>query len=326
MGLLCGSLWLSGDFEGDRGLKCFNPHWLHEFAQYLLEANKRETFKHMLAPHVLNMYLRLSSIFGSARVKRGEANYDLAYSFAERIVQRGFMTITGAGPGIMEAGNAGAGRDNTFGLGIRLPFEQTSNEFIEGDPKVINFKYFFTRKLIFVKETDALVLFPGGFGTLDESFETLTLVQTGKSKPVPVICMDVEGGTYWHSWLEFLRGELVEGGRINAEDLDLFKITHSVDEACDEIVHFYRNYHSMRFVGPQLVLRVHRFPSKELMDDLAQNYADILDEGSFEVTKAFPEESRNEPELDDLPRIVCRFDRYSHGRLRAMIDRINSDG
>ena len=131
---------------------------------------------------------RKVSIFGSARVKRGEATYDLAYSFAERIVQRGFMTITGAGPGIMEAGNAGAGRDNTFGLGIRLPFEQTSNEFIEGDPKVINFKYFFTRKLIFVKETDALVLFPGGFGTLDESFETLTLVQTGKSKPVPVIC------------------------------------------------------------------------------------------------------------------------------------------
>jgi uncharacterized protein (TIGR00730 family) len=270
---------------------------------------------------------RKVTIFGSARMKPGQATYDLAFRFAESIVKRGFMTITGAGPGIMEAGNAGAGRDNTFGLGIRLPFEQSVNDFIEGDPKVINFKYFFTRKLIFVKETDALVLFPGGFGTMDEGFETLTLIQTGKSKPMPVICMDDEGGRYWHAWKDWIQNELVGGGTISPEDLGLFKIMHSVDEACDEIVHFYRNYHSMRFVGGQLVIRVKSFPSKELMDDLEQNYADILEEGgTFEVTKALPEEKRNEPELDDLPRIVCEFDRYSHGRLRAVIDRINSDG
>jgi len=143
---------------------------------------------------------------------------------------------------------------------------------------------------------------------------------------VPVICMDVEGGSYWHAWLEFLRGELVEGGRINPEDLDLFKITSSPQEACDEIVHFYRNYHSMRFVGDQLVIRVHRFPSKELMDELIGDYTDILHDGSFEVTKALPEESRNEPELNDLPRIMCKFNRYSHGRLRSLINRLNADG
>ncbi|MGD8396731.1 MAG: LOG family protein, partial [Candidatus Eiseniibacteriota bacterium] len=181
---------------------------------------------------------RKVSIFGSARVERDDPTYRLAHDFARAIADRGFMTITGAGPGIMEAGNAGAGREHTFGLGIRLPFEQSSNEFIEGDAKVINFKYFFTRKLIFVKETDALVLFPGGFGTMDEGFETLTLIQTGKSKPMPVLCMDVPGGTYWPAWLEWIESQLVRGGRISPDDVDLFKIMDSVDAACDEIVRF----------------------------------------------------------------------------------------
>jgi uncharacterized protein (TIGR00730 family) len=270
--------------------------------------------------------VRKVTIFGSARVEPGAPSYDLALEFAEKIVKRGFMTITGAGPGIMEAGNAGAGRDNTFGLGIRLPFEQSVNSVIAGDHKTINFKYFFTRKLIFVKETDALVLFPGGFGTMDECFETLTLIQTGKSKPMPILCLDVPGETYWPAWLDFIRDQLVGGGRISPEDLDLFQLLDSVDEACDLISRFYRNYHSMRFVSGQLVLRVQRFPSRELIDDLNSKYSDILDGGTFEVAKALPEERRNEPELNDFPRIVCAFNRHAHGRLRAMIDRINADG
>jgi uncharacterized protein (TIGR00730 family) len=245
--------------------------------------------------------------------------------FAERIVSRGFMTITGGGPGIMEAGNTGAGRENTFGLGIRLPFEQSVNDAIVGDSKVVNFKYFFTRKLIFVKETDALVLFPGGFGTMDEAFEVLTLVQTGKAKPMPVLCMDVPGGTFWPAWRDFLRDQMCGGGRISPADLDLFTIVDSVDVACEQISHFYRNYHSSRYVGPRLVIRVQRFPSKELIGALNHDFADILADGGFQVSEALPQERRNEPELNDLPRIVCLFDRHAYGRLRAVIDRINAD-
>ncbi len=268
---------------------------------------------------------RKVTIFGSARSARGEPVYEMALDFAEKIVQRGFMTITGAGPGIMEAGNAGAGRDNTFGLGIRLPFEQSVNDSIAGDRKVVNFKYFFTRKLIFVKETDALVLFPGGYGTMDEAFEVLTLVQTGKSKPMPVLCLDVPGGTYWPAWRAFLHDHLCGTGKISAADLDLFELVDSVDMACDRISRFYRIYHSSRFVGPRLVIRVRSFPSKDLIADLNANFTDILAEGTFQVSAALPEERLNEPTLDDLPRIVCLFNRHGYGRLRAVIDRINTD-
>ncbi len=268
---------------------------------------------------------RKVTIFGSARARRGEPAYDMALEFAAKIVKRGFMTITGAGPGIMEAGNSGAGRENTFGLGIRLPFEQSVNSTMEGDPKVINFKYFFTRKLIFVKETDALVLFPGGFGTMDEGFEVLTLIQTGKSKLMPVICLDVPGSTFWPACRDFLEDQMVRGGKISPEDLALFEIIDSVDIACDRLSHFYRNYHSSRFVGPRLVIRVQRFPSKELIGELGNGYSDILAEGTFQVSEALPEERRNEPELNDLARIVCMFNRHAYGRLRAVIDRINAD-
>ncbi len=269
---------------------------------------------------------RKVTIFGSARTDPSHPAYKQAHTFAERIVARGFMTLTGAGPGIMEAGNAGAGRDHTFGLGIRLPFEQSFNPTIDGDKKAIHFKYFFTRKLAFVKETDALVLFPGGFGTMDEGFETFTLIQTGKAKPMPVLCLDVPGGTFWQGWLDFVKDDLLKGGYISPADLELFHITESVDEACDLIVRFYRNYHSLRFVDGDLVIRVRRFPSRELMVDLNKGYRDILESGRFEVTKALPDERENEPELNDLPRITCHFDRHGHGRLRAMIDRINEDG
>ncbi len=268
---------------------------------------------------------RKVTIFGSARSRPEEPVYQMAFDFAKEIVRRGFMTITGAGPGIMEAGNAGAARENTFGLGIRLPFEQSVNATIAGDPKVVNFKYFFTRKLIFVKETDALVLFPGGFGTMDEGFEVLTLIQTGKSKPMPVLCMDVPGGTYWPAWRDFLRDQMCAQGKISPADLDLFELVDSVKVSCDVISRFYRNYHSSRFVGARLVIRVQRFPTKELIADLNQQFSDILAGGSFQASEALPEERRNEPALNDLPRIVCEFDRHAYGRLRAVIDRINAD-
>jgi uncharacterized protein (TIGR00730 family) len=268
---------------------------------------------------------RKVTIFGSARSLPEDAVYQMAEEFAKQIARRGFMTITGAGPGIMEAGNAGAGRENTFGLGIRLPFEQSVNATIVGDPKVVNFKYFFTRKLIFVKETDALVLFPGGFGTMDEGFEVLTLIQTGKSKPMPVLCVDVPGGTFWPAWRQFLAEEMCGGGKISPADLDLFELTDSVAVACDRISHFYRNYHSSRYVGGRLVIRVQRFPSKDLIADLNKEFSDILAAGSFQVSEALPEERRNEPSLNDLPRIVSQFNRHGYGRLRALIDRINAD-
>jgi uncharacterized protein (TIGR00730 family) len=268
---------------------------------------------------------RKVTIFGSARSRPEDPTCQMAHEFAARIVRRGFMTITGAGPGIMEAGNAGAGRENTFGLGIRLPFEQSVNSTMVGDPKVVNFKYFFTRKLIFVKETDALVLFPGGFGTMDEGFEVLTLIQTGKSKPMPVLCMDVPGGTFWPAWRKFLVDEMCAGGKIWPADLDLFELVDSVDTACDRISHFYRNYHSSRYVGGRLVIRVQRFPSKELIADLNREFSDILAGGGFQVSDVLPEERRNEPSLNDLPRIICQFNRHAYGRLRAVIDRINAD-
>ena len=268
---------------------------------------------------------RKVTIFGSARSRPDEAVYQMALDFSAQIVRRGFMTITGAGPGIMEAGNAGAGRENTFGLGIRLPFEQSVNQTIVGDPKVVNFKYFFTRKLIFVKETDALVLFPGGFGTMDEGFEVLTLIQTGKSKPMPVLCLDIPGGTFWPAWRRFLADEMCGGGKISPADLDLFELVDSVSVACDRISHFYRNYHSSRYVGGRLVIRVQRFPSKELIADLNRDFSDILASGTFQVSETLPEERRNEPTLNDLPRIICQFNRHGYGRLRAVIDRINAD-
>jgi uncharacterized protein (TIGR00730 family) len=268
---------------------------------------------------------RKVTIFGSARALPDAPVYKMTLAFAAEIVKRGFMTITGAGPGIMEAGNAGAGRENTFGLGIRLPFEQSVNETMRGDPKVINFKYFFTRKLIFVKESDALVLFPGGFGTMDEAFEVLTLIQTGKTKPMPVLCMDVPGGDYWPAWRDFLDQQMCETGKISPSDLDLFEVVDSVPAACDIVSKFYSNYHSSRNVGPRLVIRVQRPPSPKLIAELSEEFRDILANGNFQVSEALPEERRNEPQLNHLPRIVCLFNRHAYGRLRAVIDRINAD-
>jgi uncharacterized protein (TIGR00730 family) len=264
------------------------------------------------------------SIFGSARTAPDHSDYRTAVEFGRQMAEAGFMVITGAGPGIMEAGHDGAGQAKSFGLNIRLPFEQAANPVITGDRKLINFRYFFTRKLFFVKESDAIVLMPGGFGTHDEGFETLTLIQTGKSEIRPIVMLDSPGGGYWKGWFEFIDRQMVSRGFISPEDLSLFKVTDSVDEARDEILRFYRRYHSARFVDHRrkLVLRLKSEPDEMLVGALNERFQDILVDGRIEVSEPFPEE-RDEPKLLALPRLALSFDQRQYSRLRQLIDSIN---
>ena len=222
----------------------------------------------------------------------------------------------------MKAGQDGAGRDQSFGVNIRLPFEQSANEVIQNDLKLITFRYFFTRKLVFVKETDAIALFPGGFGTMDEAFETLTLLQTGKSPLLPLVCVDREGGGYWHAWDAYIRGTLLSRGLIAAEDLSLYRVTDRLDEATSEILTFYRNYHSSRYVGNRLVLRLQHAPAGDAVARLESEFRDILAEGGFSVGSALPEEVEDSA-LAGLPRLTFVFNRRSFGRLRQLIDALN---
>jgi uncharacterized protein (TIGR00730 family) len=234
------------------------------------------------------------------------------------------MVITGAGPGIMAAGNEGAGEDMSFGVNIRLPFEAAPNEYIAKSTKLINFKYFFTRKLSFMKEADAFVLLPGGFGTMDEAFELLTLVQTGKTNICPIIMLDEPGGTYWQGFNDFVHTELVDRGYVSADDVHLFTVTGDVKEAVDEIEEFYRVYHSQRIVGRNLVLRLDEEPDDQVLERLSEEFTDIL---HAPLKKAPPsdQEIRDE-DVPDLPRIAVAFDRQHTGRLRQLIDRLNESG
>lgn len=263
---------------------------------------------------------RKVAVFGSARTRPDHADWQAAQAFAERIVREGWMVITGAGDGIMGAAQGGAGREASFGVNIRLPFEQTANETIAGDHKLINFRYFFTRKVVFVKEAHAIALFPGGFGTHDEGFEALTLMQTGKSELVPVVFVDEPGGSYWRDWREYVETHLAERGLIDPEDLNLFHVTDSVDEAVDEIEDFYRNYHSSRYVGGRLVMRLHEAPSDDQLAELNGEFGVLLKSGRIEHIEALPEE---EGEVDHLPRLRLHFDRRRVGLLRRLIDRLN---
>jgi hypothetical protein len=269
--------------------------------------------------------IRKVTIFGSARTTEDQPEYRQALRFAHEISRQGWMVITGAGDGIMKAGQGGAGRERSFGVNIRLPFEQPANEFIQNDSKLITFKYFFTRKLIFVKETDAIALFPGGFGTLDEAFEILTLIQTGKSNPLPVVCVDRPGGDYWKAWDGYVRGALLARGLISPGDVSLYRVTDDVRTAIAEIRGFYRNYHSSRYVGDLLVLRLQYAPTDEALDRLNAEFRDILVDGALRVSPPLPEEA-NDPAsagLASLPRVTLHFNRRDIGRLRQLIDALN---
>ncbi|MFQ5461453.1 MAG: LOG family protein [Phycisphaerae bacterium] len=261
------------------------------------------------------------SIFGSARTPVDHPQYLEAMKFAELIEREGWMVITGAGGGIMKAGHHGATRGASFGVSISLPFEQSTNEVIADDPKLVNFKYFFTRKLIFVKEAKAIVLFPGGVGTQDEGFEALTLVQTLKSSPVPIVMCDAPGGTYWIRWREYVSGELLRHGMIDEEDLNLFFVADRAETAVAEIKRFYRRYHSSRYVGDQMVIRLERPLSDEALCEINTSFSDLLTSGAFEQRSGpLPGEGVVYP---DRPRLVFVFSRQSAGRLRMLIDYIN---
>jgi uncharacterized protein (TIGR00730 family) len=268
---------------------------------------------------------RKVTVFGSARVAPDHPAYHQAVQFSRKIVEAGFMVITGAASGIMEAGHVGAGREHSIGVNILLPFEQEANAIIAGDIKLMHLKYFFTRKLLFVKESDAIALFPGGFGTQDEGFEVLTLVQTGKSQPIPIVLIDEPGGDYWKRWHRFIQDVLLARQMISPADLALYKLTDSVDEAVAEITGFYRVYHSLRYVKGDLVLRLQHQLSDPLLERIRREFADIVVAGTFEQTAALPAEA-NDPHLAALPRLRFRFDRRSLGRLRMLIDTINREG
>lgn len=265
---------------------------------------------------------RKVAIYGSARTLPEEPEYQTALKFAERMTEEGFMSITGAGPGIMAAGNEGAGRDDSFGLEISLPFEAYANEFIANDHKLIEYNYFFTRKLAFVKEAHAAVGCPGGFGTMDEVFEALTLMQTGKALVYPIVLLDAPGGEYWNFWDRFVREHLYEAKLISEHDFALYKVTDNVEEAVNEITNFYRNYHSYRYVGDKIVIRLFKEISESEVRKLEKDFGDIIKSGGMELRGAFEEEG-DDPRNSELPRLVFRHARRSFGRLRLLIDAIN---
>jgi len=261
------------------------------------------------------------AVYGSARTDPEDPNYQMAEEFGRRLADdHDYLVITGAGPGIMEAANKGAGTENSFGVNIRLPFENGANEYL-APGKVINFKYFFTRKVQFVKESDAFALFPGGYGTLDEAFELLTLIQTGKSDLHPIVMVEAEGTGYWSAW-ETLCDALLDQGMITPSDLNLYMVTSDLDEAVSEILRFYRVYHSQRFVDGQAVLRLKTEVSEELLAELSEEFSDIIRTGMIESIPATQAEVDTDDHLD-LPRIAFDFDRHGYGRLRALIDRLN---
>jgi len=265
---------------------------------------------------------RKVTIFGSARTKPEEPAYQQAVEFGRQIARHRWMVVTGAAGGIMEAGLVGASRENSMGLNILLPFEQAANRVIAGDPKLVHMKYFFTRKLMFVKESDAICLLPGGFGTLDEGLEVLTLLQTGKRDLVPVVLLDEPGGDYWSTLETFIRKQLLARALISPEDLYLYKRTDRVEDAVDEILSFFRVYHSMRYVRGTLVLRLNRRPSDAVLATIQSQFADILLAGRFEICGQLPEE-KEEIALAALPRLVFQYNRYNQGRLRQLIDFLN---
>jgi uncharacterized protein (TIGR00730 family) len=266
--------------------------------------------------------IRKVTIFGSARTQPDRVEYQQAADFGKKIVRAGFMVITGAGPGIMQAGHEGAGPEKSFGANIRLPWEQGANPVIAEDKKLVTFKYFFTRKLIFIRQSDAIALFPGGFGTLDEGYEAITLMQTGKAQLMPLVLVDKPGGTYWKTWDIHVREELLRNKLISPEDLNLYQITDSTDEAVKIITRFYRNFHSTRFVRDLFIIRLKIAPSESALAALNEDFTDIIVEGKIQAVKPTPEEVEHNEHLE-LKRIAFNFNRRDYGRLRQMIDVLN---
>lgn len=262
------------------------------------------------------------TIFGSARITSGDPAYESAKQLGAAMADRDWMVMTGAGPGIMAAGLEGAGRENSFGINIVLPFEASANDVIVDDPKLINFRYFFTRKVTFMKESHGYAILPGGFGTMDEAFELLTLMQTGKSVIAPVVLLDPIGSTYWERWRAFVETELLHDGLISEADMNLFMITSSVDEAAEEMARFYRSFHSYRSVGQRLVIRLKRDVSDDELATLNGEFADIIEAGQIERIEPTESEVKDDDHLD-LHRIAFRFDRHGHARLRVLIDALN---
>lgn len=266
-----------------------------------------------------------ATVFGSARTQPDHPDYQLTVELGQLLAKRGWMALTGAGPGIMTAGIEGAGRENSMGVNIVLPFEQRAAEIIDGDPKLATFRYFFTRKLTFMKESDAFVLAPGGFGTQDEAFELMTLVQTGKSRPVPIVLLDHSESTYWDRWRDFVEGELLQGGMISDADRRLYLHTHDAAEAVEHICSFYSCYHSIRFVGSRLIIRTQDALSSKALESLNEEFGDLLASGQIEATEATKAERRDDDHID-LPRLSLNFDNRSFARLVSMIHRINDLG
>ncbi len=266
--------------------------------------------------------VRKVTIFGSARTLPSKVEYQQAVDLGRKIVEAGFMVITGAGPGIMQAGHEGAGPENSFGVNIRLPWEQSANPVIHDDKKLVTFKYFFTRKLIFVRHSDAIVLFPGGFGTMDEGYETLTLMQTGKSQLMPLVLIEKPGGTYWKTWDKNIREHLLRNQLISPDDLHLYHITDDPDQAVSIITRFYRNFHSTRFVKDLFVIRLKHAPSASAIESMNADFADIIIGEKIKVIEATPEEREDDDEVQ-RPRIAFEFDRRHYGRLRQLIDVLN---
>ncbi|MEI6536830.1 MAG: TIGR00730 family Rossman fold protein [Verrucomicrobiaceae bacterium] len=308
-GLLMTGLKIGLDNTGMGDLKM-----IHRALREMRYANKVfHPFRHM----------RKVTVFGSARTKPGNAEYEAASRFSKKMVEQGFMVITGAGDGIMGAAQHGAGRENSFGLNIRLPFEQQANDIILGDEKLITFNYFFTRKLSFVKEADAFAMFPGGFGTLDELFEATTLIQTGKANILPLVLVDAPGGNYWTTFVSFIREHLLARGLIATEDLRLFHLTDDVDDAVRHIANFYKVFHSYRFVREKMVFRLKHKLSAAAVQKLNVDFADLVKEGKIEQGAALPDEA-NEEGIFHLPRLIGILRRREFGRLRQLIDCINA--
>lgn len=267
---------------------------------------------------------RKITVFGSARTRPQEPAYKMACLLGRKIADAGYMVITGGGPGIMHAVNKGAGPEHSFGVNIRLPFEQKPNPVIAGNPRSIIYKYFFNRKVAFIKEADAIVLFPGGFGTLDEAMETLTLVQTGKRDPIPLILVDEPEGTYWSRCIRFFEDELLAEGYISDSDFHFFELVDSVEDVMERISRFYRRYHSLRYVEGRLVIRLSSAIDAVSLGGLRESFSDILSpQGVMYLSGPLPAEM-DEPEIVDLPRLVVDFDRKNFGRLRSLIDAINA--